>query len=131
MPTQFIDDLTTYLQTQGHGTKGTDLFKGNTPEAIDNLVVLNDTGGLPNVLNLKDADVEIVSVQILARNKRQELARDKLKSIMDELHQLTSTDLGTFTIIAAQAIDRPAILRKDPKERWELVLNFEIRIRNS
>jgi len=137
MPTQFVDDLATYLQTQGHGTKGTDIFRGNAPDTktnedtrFDNIVVINDTGGLPSTLNEKGAGVEIVSVQIMARNKRQELARDKLQAIQDTLHQLNSTNLGTFTIIAAEAVDRPAILRKDQKERWELVSNYEFRTRS-
>jgi len=112
MAVQFIDDLATYLQTQGHGTKGTDLFKGNAPDAPDNLVVVTDSGGLPNVLNFKGADVEMVTVQVLARNKSQKLARDKLKAIQDTLHQLTSTNLGTFTVIAALALDRPLLHQK-------------------
>ncbi len=128
---QFIDDLATYLQTQGFGTKGTDIFKGNMPDNADNIVAITDFGGLPNVLNDKGADVEVILVQVRARNKRQELARDKLKAIQDDLHQLVNTDLGTFTIVAARALDRPAILTKDGKERWELVSNYEIRTRLS
>ena len=137
MATQFIDDLATYLQTQGHGTKGTDIFRGNAPDSktpedtrYDNIIVINDTGGFANVLNDKGAGLEIVTVQIMARNKRQEIARDKLQAIQDDLHQLNQTNLGTFTIIAAMAVDRPAVIRKDPKERFELVSNYEIRTRS-
>lgn len=129
--TQFIDDLATYLQTQGHGTKGTDLFRGNMPEATDDLIVINDTGGFPNIINDKGANIEVVTVQILARNKRQEEARETLKSIQDDLHQLVNTNLGTFTIIRALSTDRPAILQRDQKERWVLFLNLEIMMRNT
>jgi len=129
MPIQFVDDLTTYLQTQGHGTKGTDLFKGNAPEAIDNLIVVTDTGGIPNLLN-QTGPVENIFIQILARNKRQEHARDKLQAIQDDLHQLLSTSLGNFTVIKAQAIDRPAVIGRDVKERWMLTSNFEILVRS-
>ena len=128
---QFADDLATYLQTSSIGTVGTDLFKGNAPDVPDNVVVLNDTGGLPNVLNEKGAAVELITVQILARNKRQEQARDKLLTIQALLHQLVNTDLGTFTIISARAFDRPSVIGKDVKERWQLVSNYEIRVRTS
>ena len=132
---QFVDDLATYLQTQGHGTLGTDLFKGSSPDkedgSMDNIITVTDTGGRANVLNLKDADVEEVVVQIRARNKRQERARDDLLAIQALLHQLVNTNLGTYTIIRAEAVDRPAIIGRDEKERWNLASNYEFLIRTS
>lgn len=128
---QFIDDLATYLQTNGHGTKGTDLFKGNapsSPEAPDNLVVVTDTGGTPNV---DISGVELITVQVRARNKRQEKARDDLLAIQSTLHQTVQADLGTYTIISAIAADRPAVIGRDEKERWNLVSNYEIQTRLS
>lgn len=127
---QLVDELATYLQTQGFGTVGSTLFKGSSPDVPDNLVVITDTGGFPNVLNSKGAKLEVITVQILARNKRQELARDALLNIQADLHQLVDTSLGTFTIIAARAFDRPSVIGRDGKERWNLTSNYEIRVRS-
>ncbi len=135
MPVQFVDDLGTFLQTQGHGTLGTDLFKGSAPDrddgSLDNVITITDTGGLANVLNEKGAAYEEITVQIRARNKRQEKARDSLLSIQDELHQLSDSDLGTFTLVRGLAVDRPAVIGRDEKERWNLVSNYEFLVRLS
>jgi hypothetical protein len=132
---QFVDNLATYLQTQGHGTLGTNLFKGNAPDAADDLIVVTDTGGLPNSLNdggsANTSTVETITVQILARNKRQEVARDKLLAIQTTLHKQGAINLGTYTIINALAIDRPGLLGRDQKERWTLVVNYEFLTRLS
>jgi hypothetical protein len=135
MSTQFIDDLATYLQTLGHGTVGTDIFKGNAPDkdggTYDNIIIVNDIGGLPNLLNEKGAAVEEIAVQIRVRNNKQVNGRDLLLDIQDDLHQLVNTNLGTFTIIRADALDRPALAGRDPKERWNLVSNYEFLVRLS
>ena len=128
---QFIDNLATYLQTQGHGTVGSDLFKGSSPDSPNDLITVVDTGGIPNELNFRGAGLEVATVQVLCRNKRQEVARDKLTAISDDLHQLVNTNLGTYTIISALAQDRPAVLNRDDKERWRLVTNYLIRYRLS
>lgn len=130
--TQPSDDLATFLQTNGHGTKGTDLFIGKVPDKLDDtlhdVIVLTDAGGIPHTTI---ADVDTVNIQILARNKQQNAARQVLLDIQADLHAAVQQDLGTFTIIAALALDRPAILRFDTKERWTLVSNYEIRMRLS
>jgi hypothetical protein len=132
---QFVDNLATYLQTNGHGTLGTDLFKGSTPDrddgAFDNAITVTDAGGEANVLNEKGASYEEIVVQIRARDKRQEKARDALLSIQALLHQIVATDLGTFTIVRGTAVDRPSVIGRDDKERWNLVSNYEFLVRLS
>ena len=129
------EDLASYLEAQGHGVVGTDLFRGDLPDkddgSLDNIVSVTDTGGLPNQLNDPIGGLEIISFQVLARNRRQEQARQKLLDIQSELHQLSNTDLGSFTVLSARAVDRPGIVRRDEKSRWLLVSNYEVMLRPS
>ena len=130
---QFVDDLTLHLETLGHGSiSGKTLRKGRLTDTPRDVIVVNDTGGIPNILNRKGANVELIAIQVLARNKRQEIARDKLLAIQDDLHRAYNVRLDNFTIIQSVAAERPAIIQRNTdkaKESWTLVSNYEISVK--
>ena len=120
---QFVESLKTYLEGLGHGP----FFLGNTPDQPPDVLVLADTGGLPTTLDENPPGApEQYSIQIRARRRRQEDARDVLLAIQRDLHRLQGANLGDFSVFAAEAIDRPAILTRNDKESWTLVSNYEL-----
>lgn len=125
---QFVDTLRSYLEGLGHGP----FFVGNTPDQPRDVLVLNDAGGLPTTLDENPPGApEQYSIQIRARRARQEDARDVLLAIQRDLHRFQGVNIGAFSIFAAEAVDRPAILRREDRESWTLVSNYEITAREN
>jgi hypothetical protein len=125
---QFVDSLKTYLEGLGHGP----FFVGSTPDQPRDVLVLTDTGGLPTTLDENPPGApEQYSIQIRAQRRRQQDARDVLLAIQRDLHRLQGVNLGAFSVFVAEAIDRPAILTRNDKERWVLVSNYEIHAREN
>jgi hypothetical protein len=125
---RFVESLKTYLEGLGHGP----FFVGNTPDQPQDVLVLTDAGGLPTTLDENPPGApEQYSIQIRARRRRQQDARDVLLAIQRDLHRLQGTNLGDFSVFAAEAIDRPAILRREDRESWVLVSNYEIHAREN
>jgi len=120
---QLVNSLNTYLEGLGHPA----MVVGNMPDQPRDIIVLTDSGGLPTTLDENPPGApEQHSIQIRARRQRQEDARDVLLAIQRDLHRLQGVNLGDFSIFVAEAIDRPAILRRDDRESWTLVSNYEI-----
>ena len=120
---QFVESLKTYLEDLGHGP----FFVGNTPDQPRDVLVLTDAGGLPTTLDENSPGApEQYSIQIRVRRARQADARDVLLAIQRDLHRLQGVNLGAFSVFAAEAIDRPAILRRNDNESWTLVSNYEV-----
>ena len=119
----FLTDLKTFLESLGH----TPIFVGNTPDKPRDVIVLIDSGGLPaSIDDNAPGAPELYSVQIKARRARQDDARAVLVAIQSDLHRLTGVDLGSFSVLTSDALDRPAIFTREEKESWTLIQNYEI-----
>lgn len=125
---RFVESLKTYLEGRGHPT----LVVGSMPDEPRDVVVLADAGGIPTALDENAPGApEQYSIQIRARRRRQEDARDVLLAIQRDLHRLQGANLGDFSVFVAEAIDRPAVLSRNDKESWTLVANYEITAREN
>ena len=125
---QFVSSLRTYLEGLGHGPFAT----GNLPDRPRDIIVITDFGGTPTELDENPVGApEEISIQFKARNGSQSAARDALLAIQADLHNATGVNLGDWTIMVSVATDRPAILRREGKEAWSLVSNYEIAARET
>ena len=149
-----LKEIGTYLQSQGIGTLGANVFLGLMPDQPDNCIALFEYAGSPPDLHWNG---EYPGLQVRVRNKSYAAARTKIGEVMAELHGLYEQTLGAgeepdeddegvgeddskgggeevgeptpatgtrYLLIKARG--SPEILKRDNNNRVELFVNFEI-----
>lgn len=123
-----IDDVATYLATNGVGTVGTDLFKGYLPESPNACVSVLDTGG-----SQPDPDIPTKepTFQIMIRSTNYSTGRSKLDTIRSLLHQEDNIELvsGQTYFYFILAISEGGHLGRDDNGRDLFSINFHCRTR--
>ncbi len=118
-----LSDIGTYLQSQGIGSLGADIFLGLMPDQPDNCIALFEYAGSPPDLHWNG---EYPGLQVRVRNKSYEAARIKIGEIMKKLHGLHEQMLSGTRYLLIKARGSPEILKRDASNRVELFVNFEI-----
>ena len=118
-----LKEIGAYLQSQGIGTLGTDLFLGLMPDQPDSCIVLFEYAGSTPDLHWNG---EYPGLQVRVRNKSYAMARAKIGEVMEKLHGLHEQTLAGTRYLLIKARGSPEILKRDASNRVELVLNFEI-----
>jgi hypothetical protein len=118
-----LSDIGTYLQSQGIGTLGADLFLGLMPDQPDNCIALFQYAGSPPDLHWPG---EYPGLQVRVRNKSYVAARTKIGEAMTALHGLHEQTLSGTRYLLIKARGSPEILKRDNNNRVELFVNFEI-----
>jgi hypothetical protein len=123
-----LDDIAGYLQTQGIGTVGKDLFKGYMPDQPDNMIALFEYAGSPMELTMGTGDptLERPGLQVRVRNKLYPVGRAKVEQVVDVLHGLTEQVLGGKRYLLIRANQSPESIGLDASNRSELVVNFSV-----
>ena len=118
-----LKEIGTYLQSQGIGTLGADIFLGLMPDKPDNCIVLFEYAGSPPDLHWNG---EYPGLQVRVRNKSYMAARIKIEETMKHLHGLHAPLLSGTRYLLIKARGSPEILKRDSSNRVELFVNFEI-----
>ena len=118
-----LSDIGNYLQVQGIGTLGTNIFLGMVPDKPDNCIVLFEYAGSPPDLHWNG---EYPGLQVRVRNKSYTAARTKIGEVMAALHGLHEQTLSGTRYLLIKARSSPEILKRDNNNRVELFVNFEI-----
>ena len=130
---QLLDNIAEYLETEGFGTRGEDIFIGFLPddedEFADNVVFIDQTGGIaPD----KDIPVAKPTVQIVVRSAEYDNGFEKLQQIFDRFHGVHddfALTVGGVDIMRAYAINEPQHLERDGKERDLFTCTFVFQFR--
>lgn len=126
----YADELALYLEQQGHGVRGTDLFVGHMPDEPDALLVLFETPGAAIVAALVD-QVEQRSLQVRARASSYDDARAKAENVYELLHGKANVTLGGGGFVLLEAKQPPFSLGRDQKQRAEWAFNLRVLWRNT
>lgn len=118
-----LNDIGTYLQAQGVGSVGTDMFLSLMPDQPDNCVVLFEYAGSPPDLHWPG---EYPGLQVRVRYKTYAAGRTKIGQIMQLLHGLHEKDLSGTRYLLIKARGCPEVLKRDGSNRIEWFINFEI-----
>jgi len=118
-----LSDIGTYLQTQGVGTVGADIFLGLMPDQPDNCIALFEYAGSPPDLHWNG---EYPGLQVRVRNKSYSAARTKIEDVMKKLHGLSEHILSGTRYLLIKARGSPEILKRDNNNRVELFVNFDV-----
>jgi len=105
-----VDDLADYLETAGHGTVGTDIFKDRMPPSPTACTVLYQYGGeTPEVL----CGIEYPLIQIKTRGENRDEALTRIYDARDKIHLLHNETINSVNYLFVQALDSPAFLGYD------------------
>jgi hypothetical protein len=123
-----LDELSAYLQAQGIGTAGTDIFSGIIPDSPDACVSLMEYGGVSPVhaLGGGNAKFERPRVQVVARATTYSAARTKIEAVYKLLHKVTNTTLSSVRYLMIEAAQSPFFLERDSNNRVTLAVNFQV-----
>ena len=118
-----LKEIGTYLQSQGIGTLGDNLFLSLMPDKPDNCIALFEYAGSPPDLHWNG---EYPGLQVRVRNKSYAAARTKIEETMKKLHGLHEQMLSGTRYLLIKARGSPEVLKRDNNNRVELFVNFEI-----
>lgn len=118
-----LNEIGTYLQAQGIGTVGVDIFLGLLPDQPDNCIALFEYAGSPPDLHWEG---EYPGLQVRVRNKSYSSGRAEIGQILKLLHGLHETTLSGTRYLLIKARGTPEVLKRDASNRIEWFVNFEI-----
>lgn len=123
-----LENLSQYLQNNGIGTQGIDIFRREMPAGVDNCIMLDEAGGLEPDKDLPLSD-PIIDVRV--RNKDGDLGKSKIDSIKNLLHQKLSLTLesGGVDVMICNCVTEPFHLGTDDNERHLFTASFHFKLR--
>lgn len=123
----WIDDVASILQSASVGTFGTDLFAGRAPESPDNLVALIPYGGRQSERTHSGTDRRFPRFQVLARNKKADLALAKAEAVRAALVAVKQKTVGSVNYEVIIPLGEPLALAHDAVGRFPYVVSYEVR----
>lgn len=118
-----LNEIGTYLQTQGIGQLSKDMFLGSMPDQPDNCIALFEYAGNPPDLHWNG---EYPGLQVRVRNKSYVTGREKIQRIYELLHGLHNQILSGTRYLLIKARGTPEVLQRDGNNRIEFFVNFEV-----
>lgn len=121
-------ELSAYLEGQGIGTRGTDLFEGRIPDEPIACVGIIEYGGFPPDYIHEQAMVayERPTVQILVRAATYALGRAKAEAAYKAIGAILNTTLSGTRYLKATPLQSPFLLDRDANEAPRFVFNTEL-----
>lgn len=127
-----LEAIGDYLQAQGEGTLGTDIFLGRMPDTPDACVgVYEAAGSLPEMtFGSSGLAIDRPIIQVMCRAGRDDYptARDKADTIRDLLAGITNTTLGAFTVLRIEPSGSVNPIGPDEKDRPLVSVNFNVMV---
>lgn len=129
----FLNEIADYLDSEGVGTVGTDLFVGSLPPDPDDCVAVLGLTSNPIGVQRDVADLQFPRFQVITRNTDYEGASAALQAVRGALHGILSLNLPVGVNITTQQYIR--LLRchadqeggpigSDDQGRYEFSINF-------
>jgi len=118
-----LDDIASYLQTNGVGTVGVDIFLGSWPVGPNNAVAIFEYAGEPPDLHWPG---EYPGLQVQVRNKSYEAGRQKIEQVKNVLHGVAETVVNNHRYLLIRANQSPFFLERDENNRAVFVCNFRV-----
>lgn len=116
-----LDDLVSYMDGNGIGTVGTNLFRSYMPTSPVNCVAVIETGGpQPN----KELPLKKPTFQVLIRNSSYSAGKTKLNAVRSLLQQKSQTQIGSTFFLYILAISEGGHLGRDERGADQFSINF-------
>jgi len=119
-----LDDLASYLNQQGIGTVGQNIFKGILPEEPDTIIALYESGeGAESHL---ESNVDKQGITAIVRGSDYSVARVKADEVYKTLHGLSNVVLGSTRYLLIKAGGPPKLLAYDLNKRAQFLITFQV-----
>lgn len=133
--TYLADDIADYLATQGCGTVSSDIFTGRLPDTPDDCLAVIERPGAPPLMtltggSLAELKIDRPMIMIRIRSADYSSGRTLAHLAFKALHGLTEVTLGGSLIHLMEALQSPAHLGIDEKQRDEWSQNFALHFEN-
>lgn len=112
-------ELCEYLEDQGIGTVGTDLFAGELPAGVINGIVLTQYPGSPPELTCGSDGwkLEMSRVQLRVRNTSEATALNKAKNAAAALSKVKNQSIEGIYYRSVNLVQSPGLLYRDENNR--------------
>lgn len=112
-------ELCEYLEDEGVGTVGTDIFAGSIPAGVASAIVLTLYPGDPPEHNLSTTGwkIEIARLQLRVRNTSETTALSKAKSAADALSKIANQTIESVRYRSVMLLQSPGLLYRDENNR--------------
>lgn len=122
-------EIAAYVQTQGLGTLGTNLFKERMPASPDTAIAIFSTGG---ILADPKEGYDYPTIQIMTRADDPAVAYNNLAAIYNVLQGLNNVTLasGTYLLHMWALQSQPINIGLDAEERTRFTQNYQLEVRN-
>ncbi len=124
-----IEEIGNFLQGQGVGTQGTDIFLNDVPQdAPDTAVSLEETAGLAPLYihGITGTAWNQPGLQVFTRAKSPSTARTNAETIFKLLSNLTNVVLEGVLYQSIRPVQNPFPLGRDENHRAQFVCNYQI-----
>jgi len=122
-----INEFTAWLEDQGVGTVGTNLFIGEFPKEIENAIkLLSVPSGEPD----KYTGVEYQTIDVWCRYRNTADGYTKLETVFTLLHRMGPLYLPNYQIYNCKALGKIDDFDRDLENRKLLKATFELTYRN-
>jgi len=122
-----------YLQTNGYGTQGTDIFLAVLPESPDACIaVYENVGNAPEFTMGSDPwAIDRPVIQVICRSTRGDYptARNQAEAIRALLGAVTNTTISTIPILRIESQGSVVPMGEDENQRPMVSANFECMVR--
>lgn len=120
-------ELCEYLEDEGLGTVGSDLFAGTLPAGVVNGTVLTQYPGSPPELTCGSNGwtLELPRLQLLVRNTDEATALNKARLMAQSLTRVKNQTIESVYYRAVTVLQSPGLLYRDENKRPNYGFNLE------
>jgi len=122
-----LEDISLRLESQGRGTRGTNIFIGRSPDAPDDLIVIWEMMGQEPYNTMGPSGtapyVKRPRFQIQIRNTSYASAQTLSDQVYSDLHWFTGT-IDSTSYLLIRALNQPFSIGEDENRRTQLVCNY-------
>ena len=122
-----------YLQTNGYGTQGTDIFLAVLPESPDACIAVYENVGNAPEFTMGSAPwaIDRPVIQVICRATRGDYptARNQAEAIRALLGAVTNTTISTIPILRIESQGSVVPMGEDENQRPMVSANFECMVR--
>lgn len=122
-------DFSQFMQTQGFGVLGTDLFIGGVDlSAPSNCWWIVSSGGASEPRNITGERQNSYTLEVYYRNKDANLVYDTMQELSDAINSVGCLELANYTFIAMESIVFPTDNDLDDEERTVGVIQVSLTV---
>jgi len=125
-----LDDIAAFLEAEGVGVVGTDIFKAIHPDtAPETSMTIYEYAGRPPMDQFGEDDVPSIErpgLQVIARSPNYQDARNFLQDAYNALCKIANEVLGTTLYERVQPVQSPFPMGRDANSRALVTVNFSV-----